>query len=123
MSFLSSLLPYLSETDELGYPDYGFGLRIDGTFKGPGFAQGIAPDGSVVTEYSAGPVDALYPLMYDGIAANPVQYRAVVDAAGGVPVDPALMREVNNSALDAAVRRAMQGKPAFWHPEYDDVGR
>ena len=122
MSFLDSLLPYLPETDEMGYPDYGFGLRIDGTFKGPGFAQGIAPDGSVVTEWSAGPPDALYPLMYEGIASNPAHYQAVVNDAGGVAVPPALMQEVYGSALDAAVRRAAQGKPAFWHPEYDNVG-
>lgn len=119
MPFLDGLMRYLPETDERGYPDYGFGLRMDGTFKGPGFAQGVAADGSMVTEWSAGPPGALYPLMYEGIASNPAHYRAVVDDAGGVPVDPALMQEVYASALDAAVRRAMEGKPAFWHPEYD----
>lgn len=119
MPFFDGLRPYMPETDVQGYPDYGFGRRLDGTFKGPGFAQGIASDGSVVTEWSAGPPDMQYPLMYEGIASNPVHYRAVVDDASGRPVSSATMQEVYHSALDAAIRRALGGKPAFWHPDFD----
>lgn len=33
--------------------DWGYGSRIDGTQKGPGFAAQRLPDGSVMTEFSA----------------------------------------------------------------------
>lgn len=49
------------------YPDFSYGQRPDGTNKGPGFAAQILPDGSVMTEYSLGPVGALYPAVYQGI--------------------------------------------------------
>lgn len=47
------------------YPDYGFGRRLDGTNKGPGFASIDLPDGSVMTEFGAG--DMRYPNPFGGV--------------------------------------------------------
>lgn len=40
--------------------NWGYGFRIDGTPKGPGFAAQRLPDGSVMTEFSLGRPDFLY---------------------------------------------------------------
>lgn len=49
------------------YPDFNLGQRPDGTHKGPGFAMGYSDLGDLITEMSAGPPDALYPMVYQGI--------------------------------------------------------
>lgn len=87
------------------YPDSGCGQRPDGTDKGPGFASRILPDGSVMTEYSPGPVGALCPAVYLGICRRVYQYGC----------DP-LQWEVFDRAYQSSLLRAMQGQPPFWTP-------
>ena len=92
------------------YPDFGYGQRPDGTNKGPGFAAQILPDGSVMTEYSLGPVGALYPAVYQDITPWDMQTLSNVYQYG---YDP-LQWEVFDRAYQSSLLRAMQGQPAFW---------
>lgn len=98
------------------YPDYGFGRRLDGTNKGPGFASIDLPDGSVMTEFSAGdmrypnPFGALYPTVYEGITPWDLETLAEVATYGYSP----LQEEVFARAYETAVIRSGQGKPPFW---------
>lgn len=97
--------------------DWGFGPRIDGTLKGPGFWPGYDRDGNVVTEYAAGDPSFLYPLVYEGI--TPAHRQAVLDHSGGAPVDPWVWRDVQATALYTALRRAVQGVSPFHDPAWD----
>lgn len=92
---------------------YGFEFdqRLDGTPKGPGFATQTLPDGSVMTEYSAGGNgDMLYPLVYQGIMPWEMQTLAN-DAQYGY--DP-LFDDVAQAAYLQAIVRAGQGLSPFW---------
>lgn len=98
------------------YPDYGFGRRLDGTNKGPGFASIDLPDGSVMTEFGAGdmrypnPFGALYPTVYEGITPWDLETLAEVATYGWDP----LQEEVFDRAYETAAIRSGQGKPPFW---------
>lgn len=97
------------------YPNFNLGQRIDGTYKGPGFAAMLLPDRSVMTEYSAGGGNAgmFYPLVYQGITPWDMQTLAN-DAQYGY--DP-LMPQVAQSAYLQAIVRAGQGLPPFWQTQ------
>lgn len=100
------------------YPNYGFGMRIDGTFKGPGFSWAPLPGGGLLTEVSAGTPDQLYPLVYEGI--SPVEMMTLADLMSYGWADPMVMDRIAGNAYNAMLDRAMQGKPAFWSPMYDE---
>lgn len=89
-------------------------MRLDGTPKGPGFATGTLPDGSVVTELSLGHPDmgAFYPMVYQDI--TPWDLQTVMNVAQ-YGYDP-LEQEVASRAYEAYLVRAMMGLPAFWTP-------
>ena len=66
--------------------DWGYGFRIDGTPKGPGFAAQRLPDGNVMTEFSLGRPDFLYPAVYQGITPWDMQTLANVASQGYDPL-------------------------------------
>ena len=90
--------------------DWGYGFRIDGTPKGPGFAAQRLPDGNVMTEFSLGRPDFLYPAVYQGITPWDMQILANVASQG---YDP-LQWEVYDRAYQSALVRVMQGLSPFW---------
>lgn len=92
--------------------DAGWGLRIDGTPKGPGFSSLMLPNGSVMTEYSLGGSNGvhLYPAMYYDITPWD-QQTLYNDAVYGY--DP-LANEVFDRAYQASLIRMMQGKSPFY---------
>lgn len=107
----------MSQLFDVMYPDYGYGPRPDGTMKGPGFASMTMPNGGVMTEFSAGPEDGLYPLVYDGITlpeAMTLRREAMYGNA-----DPYSMWRINENAHAAAATRQAQGLPVFYSPMYD----
>lgn len=95
-----------------GIASWGYGPRIDGTQKGPGFAAQTLPDGSVMTEFSLGRPDFLYPAVYQGITPWDMQTLANVASRG---YDP-LQQEVFDRAYQSALVRVMQGLSPFWMP-------
>ena len=97
------------------YPDYGYGSRLDGTMKGPGFNRFNLPDGSIMTEFSLGPPDQLYPAVYQGISIPEMMTLSNVYMYG---YDP-MMHQVYNNAYNAYLERVSQGLPAFYSPAYD----
>lgn len=101
------------------YPNYNYGVRPDWTYKGPGFAHIELPDGGFMSEYSAGPVDNLYPTVYEGI--TPWDMETLRMDAMSFGHDP-LFQEVADRAYEAALVRAMQGKPPFWTPGEPETG-
>lgn len=95
--------------------NWGWGLRKDNTFKGPGFAADITDDGSYITEMSAGPKDALYPSVYQGIL--PWEILMLRDA----PYTPYQnwspeLRAIDAWALYQGSLRKMVGQSPFWQP-------
>lgn len=103
------------------YENFGWGKRPDGTYKGPGFASGYSDLGDVITEMSAGPKDALYPMVYQGI--TPWEILMLQDA----PYAPYRnwspdLRAIDDWALYQASLRSMQGKSPFWQPDDGDSG-
>lgn len=102
----------------LAYPPIyaPLGLRLNGTAKGPGFAARTLPDGSVMTEFSAGgpaypaPFGAIYPTVYEGIPPWDMQTLANVATYG---YDP-LQEEVFDRAYESALVRASRGLSPFW---------
>lgn len=92
--------------------DWGYGFRIDGTPKGPGFAAQRLPDGNVMTEFSLGRPDFLYPAVYQDITPWDMQTLANVASQG---YDP-LQWEVYDRAYQSALVRVMQGLSPFWMP-------
>lgn len=97
------------------YPDFNLGQRIDGTFKGPGFATATSDMGDLITEMSAGPPDANYPMVYKGI--TPWEMLFLQDA----PFTPYQqwspeLHQINDWALYQASLRNMSGQPLFWQP-------
>lgn len=98
--------------------DYGFGQRPDGSFKGPGFAAQTLPGGDIMTEWSLGPPQELYPAVYPGITPWDMQTLANVAIYG---YDPQA-NEVYDRAYEASLLRAMQGLPAFYTPQDGQPG-
>lgn len=98
--------------------DYGWGQRIDGTYKGPGFAAMELPNGDVMTEWSLGPPQELYPAVYQGIPPWDMQTLANVAMYGYDPLE----QEVYDRAYESYLIRAMQGLPAFWTPQDGQPG-
>lgn len=92
--------------------DWGYGFRIDGTPKGPGFAAQRLPDGNVMTEFSLGSPDFLYPGVYQDITPWDMQTLANVAFRG---YDP-LQQEVYDRAYQSTLVRVMQGFSPFWMP-------
>lgn len=92
--------------------EIGWGPRIDGTMKGPGFDAAILPNGDVMTEYSLGDERFLYPSIYQGITPWDMQTLQNVAMYG---YDP-LQYEVFNRARNVALQRASQGLSTFWTP-------
>lgn len=108
----------MAETKDLPPPiDWGFGTRLDGTFKGPGFAPGFDANGDVVTELSAGPAWGQYPLVYEGIP--PDQAQTVRDLSAGLPVDPFVMRDIQATAFLVGLQRLLSGVSPFYDPAHD----
>lgn len=103
------------------YENFGWGLRPDGAHKGPGFAAGLTDLGEVITEMSAGPNDALYPLVYQGI--TPWEVLMLQDAPY-IPYSQwsSDLRAINDWALYQASLRNMAGKPPFWQSFDGDAG-
>ena len=100
--------------------DYGFGQRPDLSLKGPGFAQMLTPEGDWITEFSAGEAPWLYPLVYEGLL--PEHRETVQQLATGQPVpNPLMPRDLNGTALLAAMRRAQAGLPLFWTAGVDQL--
>lgn len=100
--------------------DYGFGQRPDLSYKGPGFAQMLTPEGDYITGFSAGEAPWLYPLVYPGI--TPQHRETVQQLATGQPVpNPLMPRDLNGTALLAAMRRAQAGLPLFWTEGVDQL--
>lgn len=97
------------------YPDYGYGPRLDGTMKGPGFNRFNLPDGSIMTEFSLGPPDQLYPAVYQGISYPELLTLQNVFMYGWDP----MQYQVYNNAYNAYLSRVSQGMPAFYSPAYD----
>lgn len=97
------------------YPDYGYGPRLDGTNKGPGFARIDLPDGSIMTEFSLGPPDQLYPAVYQGISHPELLTLKNVFMYGWDP----MQYQVYDNAYNAYLSRVSQGLPAFYSPAYD----
>lgn len=107
--------------------DFGWGERRDGTQKGPGFASGRTPDGSVVTEWAGempvrGGIMA-YPTVYHDI--TPWDFTTIMNAVAptdfgmtrrsdnrAVSADP-LLPEVFDRAYEAALVRLMMGLSPF----------
>ena len=100
MSFIDIVLPYT----------VGYGDRIDGTRKGPGFATFYTPRGDVVTEFSLGGKDFLYPMVYENIPPWDLRTIQNVISYGYDPLD----NEVMQRAYESAIVRRMQGKSPFW---------
>lgn len=94
------------------YENFDLGQRLDGTYKGPGFASATLPDGSVMTELSLGPAESLYPAVYQDITPWDLQTLVNVGTYG---YDP-LQGEVFQRAYEASLLRAVQGLPPFWQP-------
>lgn len=104
-------MPYTPEL-MLATQGYNFGDRIDGTPKGPGFAAQTLPGGSVMTEWSLGTPEFLYPAVYKGITPEDMSVLYAVAANGSHPDEFA----VYGRAYDAALLRAMRGLSPFWTP-------
>lgn len=97
------------------YPDYGYGPRLDGTNKGPGFARIDLPDDMIMTEFSLGPPDQLYPAVYQGISYPELLTLRNVFTYGWDP----MQYQVYDNAYNAYLSRVSQGLPAFYSPVYD----
>lgn len=97
------------------YPDYGYGPRLDGTNKGPGFARIDLPEDSIMTEFSLGPPDQLYPAVYQGISYPELLTLRNVFMYGWDP----MQYQVYDNAYNAYLSRVSQGLPAFYSPVYD----
>lgn len=100
------------------FEDFGFGQRLDGTNKGPGFAAIHWPDGSISTEISMGP-NGEYPLIYNGI--TPWDLQTINDAmqftprSGMWPILPdPRMEVVYDNAYEAYLNRLAQGTTPYW---------
>lgn len=104
-------MPYTPEL-MLATPGYDFGDRIDGTLKGPGFAAQTLPGGSVMTEFSLGTPEFLYPAVYKGITPEDMSVLYTVATKGSHPDE----FTVYDRAYDAALLRAMRGLSPFWTP-------
>lgn len=89
--------------------------RLDYTVKGPGFDAQYLPDGSVMTEFSAGDPRygvPLYPTVYQGITPWDMLTLSNVANYG---YDP-LQEEVFQRAGEVASQRIANGQSPFWTP-------
>lgn len=85
-----------------------FGPRIDGTSKGPGFTAIQNENGDLMTEYSLGTPDNLYPAIYEGI---PLYYLGIL---GGLAAEDPRFPYIQQRAWEAAIARQAQGRSPFY---------
>lgn len=97
------------------YEDFNLGTRIDGSNKGPGFAAIDTPYTGLITEYSLGPTDTNYPMIFQGI--NPIELMAVERSAYTPEAywDNGIWNTVDLATYLASLRN-MRGLPMFWQP-------
>jgi hypothetical protein len=96
--------------------DYGYGIRNDGTFKGPGFMGELkTPKGDVATELSIG-VE---------LEGQEVEIPLLVPTLSKKQVDHLLndgkaTKDIVDKAVDHAKKRMKQGKSPFYGAEDED---
>lgn len=103
------------------YENFNLGTRVDGTYKGPGFAAIDTPYTGLMTEYSLGPTDTNYPMIFKGI--SPIELMAVENSTYTPEAywDNNIWNVVDWATYLASLRK-MQGLPMFWQPSDGAAG-
>lgn len=97
----------------------GWGQRLDGTPKGPGFASVFLPGGDIMSEWSAGTPDFVYPTIYEGITPwelDALRINAMYAVRPGYQRPPAdaYTEGIFDRAYQQAMIRVAQGRSPFW---------